>query len=77
FEERIKAENDIAVAAGSILARESFLDWMDRVSEKVGLELPLGASSAVKEVARKFIRKFGKEKLADVVKLHFRTTKEL
>lgn len=50
---------------------------MDRVSEKVGLEFPLGASSAVKEVARKFIRKFGKEKLADVVKLHFRTTKEL
>ncbi len=77
FEERIKAENDIAVAAGSILARESFLDWMDRVSEKVGLELPLGASSAVKEVARKFIRKFGKEKLAEIVKLHFRTTKEL
>ncbi|MDB4472806.1 ribonuclease HIII, partial [bacterium] len=77
LEERTKAENDIAVAAGSILARESFLDWMDRVSEKVGLELPLGASPAVKEVARKFIRKFGKEKLAEVVKLHFRTTKSV
>ena len=77
LEERTKAENDIAVAAGSILARESFLDWMDRVSEKVGLELPLGASPAVKEVARKFIRKFGKEKLAEVVKLHFRTTESV
>ncbi len=77
FEERTKAENDIAVAAGSILARESFLDWMDRVSEKVGFELPLGAGSAVKEVARKFIPKFGREKLPEVVKLHFRTTKEI
>jgi ribonuclease HIII len=30
---------------------------MDRVSEKVGLELPLGAGSAVKEVAREFYPK--------------------
>jgi ribonuclease HIII len=41
------------------------------------LELPLGAGSAVKEVARKFIQKFGREKLPEVVKLHFRTTKEM
>ena len=77
LEERTKPENDIAVAAASILARESFLDWMDRVSEKVGLELSLGAGSAVKEIAREFIRKFGKEKLVEVVKLHFRTTEEI
>ena len=77
LEERIKAENDIAVAAASILARESFLDWMDRVSEKIGFELPLGAGFSVKEIARKFIDKFGKEKLTEVVKVHFRTTEDL
>ena len=77
LEERTKAENDIAVAAASILARESFLDWMDKVSGKIGLELPFGAGSAVKEVARKFIQKFGKEKLGEVVKLHFKTTDEI
>lgn len=77
LEERTKAENDIAVAAASILARESFLDWMDQVSEKVGLDLPLGAGHGVKEIAREFLRKFGKEKLAEIAKLHFRTTKEI
>ena len=77
LEERTKAENDIAVAAASILARESFLDWIDRVSEKAGLEIPLGAGFSVKEVARKFIDKFGKEKLMEVVKFHFRTTEDL
>ena len=77
LEERTKAENDIAVAAASILARESFLDWMDKVSGKIGLELPFGAGSAVKEVACEFIQKFGKEKLGEVVKLHFKTTDEI
>jgi len=77
LEERTKAENDIAVAAASILARESFLDWMIKVSGKIGLELPFGAGSAVKEVAREFIQKFGKEKLGEVVKLHFKTTDEI
>lgn len=77
LEERTKAESDIAVAAASILARESFLDWMDRVSEKLGMDLPLGAGSEVKEVAREFLQKFGKEKLAEIAKVHFRTTREL
>ncbi|MDB4653213.1 ribonuclease HIII [Akkermansiaceae bacterium] len=77
LEERTKAENDIAVAAASILARESFLDWMDRVSEKAGLEFPLGAGSSVKETAREFSQKFGKEKLVEIAKLHFKTTQEI
>ena len=77
LEERPKAEDDIAVAAASILARESFLDWVDRVSEKIGLKLSLGAGSSVKETAREFILRFGKEKLAEIVKLHFKTTKEI
>jgi ribonuclease HIII len=77
LEERTKAESDIAVAAASILARESFLDWMDRVSEKLGMDLPLGAGSGVKEVAREFLQKFGKENLAEIAKLHFRTTRDL
>ena len=77
LEERPKAEDDIAVAAASILARESFLDWVDRVSEKIGLKLSLGAGSSVKEIAREFILRFGKEKLAEIVKLHFKTTKEI
>ena len=30
LEQRTKAESDPAVAAASILAREAFIDWMDR-----------------------------------------------
>src|SRR4029077_7742240 len=34
-EQRPRAESDIAVAAASILAREAFIDWLDREGKKL------------------------------------------
>jgi ribonuclease HIII len=74
LEQRTKGESDTAVAAASILARERFIDWMDKTSEKGGVALPLGASTAVIHAARDIIAKHGPEALGKVAKLHFKTT---
>jgi ribonuclease HIII len=74
LDQRTKAESDPAVAAASILARERFIDWMDKTSEAGGVPLPLGASAAVIDAAREVVARHGREALGKVAKLHFRTT---
>ena len=77
LEQRHKAEDDIAVAAASILARNEFLQRIKKMSQEYGIELPKGASEKVKEQARVFIKKYGFEALNNIAKLHFKTTLEL
>lgn len=72
-----KAEADIAVAAASILAREAFLNWLDRTSASLGMKLPKGAGGNVKEAARKIVATEGDEALGNYAKLFFKTTKEV
>ncbi len=72
-----KAERYTAVAAASILARENFCDWFDIQKRKYGMELPKGASSTVEDAAIKVKEKFGVDKLNELVKLHFKTTKKI
>lgn len=72
-----KAEQNIAVAAASILARARFLLKLSRLSDEYKIELPKGASQKVIEIAKKFVDMHGKEKLRNVAKLHFRITKEV
>jgi ribonuclease HIII len=74
LEQRTKGESDIAVAAASILARERFIDWIDKTSVACGVRLPLGASDAVVQAARELIARHGADALAKAAKLHFRTT---
>jgi ribonuclease HIII len=74
LEQRTKGESDIAVAAASILARERFVDWMEKTSSAGGVKLPLGASAAVTAAGREVIARHGPEALGKVAKLHFRTT---
>ncbi len=74
LEERTKAESDVAVAAASILARESFVDWMEKVSEKLGVDVPYGAGAVVVEAAREFLKNRDWQQLSELCKLHFRTT---
>jgi ribonuclease HIII len=71
-----KGERDIAVAAASILAREGFLRSMAKMSEEFGMEFPRGASEVI-EVAREFSKRYGKNKLNTVAKMHFSTSDEL
>ena len=72
--QRHKAEDDLAVAAASVLARAEFLLRLKRLSEEIGTTLPKGASNAVELAARMVIKKHGQEALERVAKLHFKTT---
>ena len=67
------AERDIAVAAASIIARDTFLTSMESLSNAYNMELPRGAYR-VTDAAKEFVRVYGEDKLCQVAKLHFRTT---
>lgn len=67
-----KAESDMAVAAASILARDEFVNRMDRLSQQFGLKFPKGAGSEVDRVAKEFVERHGAELLPKVAKMHFR-----
>ena len=69
-----KAESDLAVAAASILARESFINRLDALSQDFGMTLPKGASSIVDRAGKEFVSRHGAEALTQVAKMHFRTS---
>ncbi len=74
---KVKGESDMAVAAASVIARYHFVQSIKRLEIKYGMKFPKGASEKVKETARDFIKKFGKEKLRDIAKIHFKTYNDL
>ncbi len=71
--QRHKAEEDIAVAAASIVARDEFVKGMAKISSQFGVEFPKGAGVNVDKVAKEFVETRGAGELAKVSKLHFRT----
>lgn len=71
--QRHRAEEDLAVAAASILARDEFVRRLARLEQEYGLKLPKGASAAVDEAAKEFIQRHGVDALSKVAKMHFRT----
>lgn len=75
--QRTKAESDPAVAAASILARERFVQWLDQAGARLGVELPKGVSSLVKERARVLFESMGEDGLRQVAKMHFKTSQEV
>jgi ribonuclease HIII len=77
IEQRTKAESDMAVAAASIIAREAFIDWLDRKGKQLGVKLGRGVSAQIKEAARTIVEKHGPEMLREVAKVHFRTAHEV
>jgi ribonuclease HIII len=68
-----RAEEDLAVAAASILARDEFVTRLGRLEKEFKVALPKGASGAVEAAAKEFIEHQGAENLGKVAKLHFRT----
>jgi len=76
IEQRPRAESDIAVAAASILAREAFINWLERKGKEIGLRLDRGVSAGVKESAKKLVEMNGPDALRAVAKVHFRTAHE-
>ncbi len=72
-----KAERYTAVAAASILARERFNSWFLQSEKKYEIKLVKGSSVKVETTAKNFIKKYGKEELNKIAKIHFKTTKKI
>jgi ribonuclease HIII len=68
-----RAEQDMAVGAASILARDAFLKKLAELSEKYAIQLPKGATTVI-HAAKDFVEKHGGDELGKVAKLHFKTT---
>lgn len=77
LEQMCKAESDIAVAAASVLARATFVQKMQVMEDTYGIKFPKGCSNLVKTSAAEFIKKYGKERLHEVCKTHFKTYNEV
>src|SRR5881227_2606884 len=77
IEQRPRAESDIAVAAASIIAREGFINWLERKGKELGMRLERGVSPGVKETAKKLVETNGPDALREVAKVHFRTAHEM
>lgn len=73
---RPRAEDDVAVAAASVVARARYLAEMSRLSGAVGFELPRG-STHVREAVSRVYRERGMEGLEEVAKVHFSITRQV
>ena len=71
--QRHRAEEDMAVAAASIVARNEYLQRMKNLEKEFSMPLPRGASAAVEEAARKLVERHEAKVLPRVCKMHFRT----
>jgi ribonuclease HIII len=74
--QRPKAEENVAVATASILARDRFARRIKEMSQKYKLDILKGAGPDVNQIARKIFRERGEAELRQLVKWHFRNTKE-
>ena len=75
--QRHKAESDLAVAAASILARDAFVNGINQLSHRFGIEIPKGASQRVIEVGKRLVDEHGKDILNEISKIHFKTTRKI
>lgn len=67
----------IAVAAASILARFAFVEYMDDLSKKLGMDILKGASAKVDACAKGIIAKHGEIVFKDLCKWHFANTQRV
>lgn len=74
-----KAESKyISVAVASIIARVTFIRIMKDMAKKLGVnKIPLGASKEVETFAKELVTKIGRDKLKNLVKYDFATTKKV
>ncbi len=72
-----KAEQHIAVAAASVVARNAFLQKLVSLSTKYAVDLPKGAGKDTVKAGEEFVEKHGMAELGNVAKLHFRTVDKI
>jgi ribonuclease HIII len=76
LEVRQRAEDDAAVAAASIVARARQLEELGRLSERVGFELPKGATHVL-DAGKRVFRERGEAGLEEMAKVHFSITEQI
>lgn len=72
-----KGEQNIAVAAASIIARTAFVQGIEYLSKKAELTLPKGAGPKIITTGKSLVSRLGPECLHTYAKLHFKTTDEI
>ncbi len=77
LEQRPRAEENVVVAAASILARNEYVMRMNKLSQEFNIEFPKGASVKTIEIGRRFVKEYGNDKVKYVAKLHFSTAQKL
>lgn len=77
LEQRHRAEENVVVAAASILARNEYVKRLSALTVKYKIEFPKGASNMTKAIGKNFVELYGRDELKNVAKLHFKTTQEL
>jgi len=75
--QRTKGEQDLVVAAASIVARAAFVDAIAQLEKKYEMKIPKGANHLVLQAGKALVKEHGKGILAQVGKLHFKTTGEI
>ena len=71
--QRHKAEEDLAVAAASILARDEFVKRLGGLGKDFAVELLKGAGANVDVLAKELFSSHGAGAVARLAKMHFRT----
>lgn len=71
--QRHRAEEDLIVAAASILARQTFIEGLEALGEEYGMTLPKGASAQTRAVGKVLLQKYGTDIFTRVAKRHFKT----
>ena len=62
----------LSVACASVIARITFLREMDKINEKIGIHLPLGASQSVDLIGKLIAIKNGLDIFEDIAKVNFK-----
>lgn len=71
--QRHRGEEDLSVAAASILARQTFLEGLLQLGQEIGLPLPKGSSEKAQTTGKEILKRWGEETLRKVCKEHFKT----
>lgn len=73
-----KAENRcLSVACASIISRYIFLKEIDKISDKLKINIQKGAGELVDKQGKEIVEKYGKEMLTKIAKLNFNNTKKI
>ncbi|NLJ40644.1 MAG: ribonuclease HIII [Clostridiales bacterium] len=75
--QRTKAEENIAVAAASVVARNEFITRISGLESLYKMEFPKGASDLVINAGKEFINSYSTDALSNVAKVHFKITNQI